>query len=54
MFFQITLTLKVSMLSKFGLSDYLLFQGVVKTEFMTGPGRCDTSHLSDFIETWSK
>ena len=25
-----------------------------KTEFMRGPGRCDTSHLSDFNETWSK
>ena len=26
----------------------------IKTEFMRGPGRCDTSHLSDFNETWSK
>lgn len=26
----------------------------LKTEFMRGPGRCDTSHLSDFNETWSK
>ena len=26
----------------------------VKTEFMRGPGRCDTSHLSNFNETWSK
>ena len=25
-----------------------------KTEFRRGPGRCDTSHLSDFNETWSK
>ena len=25
-----------------------------KTEFMRGPGSCDTSHLSDFNETWSK
>ena len=25
-----------------------------KTEFMRGPGMCDTSHLSDFNETWSK
>ena len=24
------------------------------TEFMRGPRRCDTSHLSDFNETWSK
>ena len=26
----------------------------LKTEFMRGPGRCDTSHLSNFNETWSK
>ena len=26
----------------------------IKTKFMRGPGRCDTSHLSDFNETCSK
>ena len=26
----------------------------LKTESTRGPGRCDTSHLSDFNETWSK
>ena len=26
----------------------------VKTEFMRGPGRCDTSHHTDFNETWPK
>ena len=26
-------------------------EAAVKTEFMRGPGRCDTSHLSDFNET---
>ena len=29
-----------------------LFGFCLKTEFMRGPGRCDTSHLSDFNETW--
>ena len=26
----------------------------IKTEFMRGPGRCDTSHDADFNETWPK
>ena len=34
--------------------DDAITRSVIKTEFMRGPGRCDTSHLSDFNETWSK
>ena len=30
------------------------YPNAFKTEFMRGPGRCDTNHLSDFNETWSK
>ena len=28
--------------------------GKIKTEFMRGPGRCDTSRHNDFNETWLK
>ena len=36
-----------------GNDDRAIFCLTIKTAFLRRPGRCDTSHLSDFNETWS-